>query len=87
MVVVSRDDVHSARSLVTVAPVTTRARGIQSEVALGKTEGLPRACVANADTLTTIPKSALVQFAGTLSPAKTAALDDAIRFSMGLGGG
>ena len=87
VVLVSRADPHSARSLVTVAPVTTRVRGIPSEVPLGAAEGLPRACVANADALTTISKRALVEYAGALSPAKLGALDDAIRHAMGLGGG
>ena len=87
VVLVSRDDVQSVRALVTVAPVTTRVRGIPTEVALGKHEGLPRPCVANADALATIPKRTLEQYAGTLSAAKTTALDDAIRFALGLDGG
>ena len=87
VVLVSREDVHSVRTLVTVAPVTTRVRDIPTEVALGKAEGLQRPCVVNADALTTIPKSSLTEYAGTLSPAKVTALDEAIRFALGLDGG
>ncbi|HXV86210.1 MAG TPA: type II toxin-antitoxin system PemK/MazF family toxin, partial [Gemmatimonadales bacterium] len=72
------------RSLVTVAPVTTIMRDIPVEVPLGRDEGLPRACVANADTIVTIPKDALAGYIGVLSPTKTAALDDAIRYALSL---
>jgi mRNA interferase MazF len=84
VVLVSRDEAYSVRELVVVVPVTTRARQIAVEVALGREEGLPRSCVANADIITTIPKSALTAYAGLLSPEKTIALDAAIRLAIGL---
>jgi len=65
-------------------PVTTRMRDIPVEVRLGQEEGLPRRCVANADTITTIPKDALAEYAGILGPDKMAALDGAIRFALDL---
>lgn len=84
VVLVSRDEAYGVRALVTVAPVTTRARGIPVEVPLGRQEGMPRACVANADALVTIPKGALTDYAGVLGSEKSRALDDAIRFALGL---
>ena len=84
VVLVSRDDAYGVRELVTVVPVTTRVRGIPAEVPLGRAEGLPRACAANADTITTIPKGTLVEYAGVLGAAKAEALDGAIRFALGL---
>lgn len=84
VVLASRDEAYAVRALVTVVPVTTRARGIPVEVRLGREEGLPRTCVANADTITTIPKSTLGSFAGVLGPDKLRALDEAIRFALGL---
>lgn len=84
VVLASRDEAYAVRSLVTVIPITTRARQIPVEVPLGRAEGLPRACVANADTIATIPKSALAGYAGVLGPEKVAALDRAIRFALGL---
>ena len=84
VVLVSRDEAYGVRALVTVVPVTTRARDIPVEVRLGREEGLPRACVANADTVTTIPKDVLSDYAGVLAPEKVAALDRAIRFALGL---
>jgi len=55
-VLLSRDDAYAIRSRLTVAPVTTRQRGIPSEVALGPEEGLPRPCVANLDSITSDPE-------------------------------
>ncbi len=84
VVLVSRDEAYTVRELVTVVPVTTRVRDIPVEVTLGRTEGLPRACVANADTITTIPKRALREYAGVLDGEKVAALDAALRFALSL---
>ena len=84
VVLVSRDEAYGVRELVTVVPVTTRVRGIPVEVPLGRAEGLPRACAANADTITTIPKRTLVEYAGVLGASKAEALDGAIRFALGL---
>ena len=84
VVLVSRDEAYAVRSLVTVVPVTTRVRDIPVEVPLGPPEGLPRASVANADLVTTIPKNALADYAGVLAPQQLAALDEALRFAIGL---
>lgn len=84
VVLVSRDEAYGVRALVTVVPVTTTVRDIPAEVPLGREEGLPRRCVANADTIATIPKNSLADYVGILGPAKTADLDAAIRFSLGL---
>lgn len=84
VVLVSRDEAYGVRALVTVVPVTTRVRDIPVEVRLGREEGLPRACVANADVVTTIPKDVLAGYVGVLGPDKVAALDEAIRFALGL---
>lgn len=84
VVLVSRNDRHSVRSLVTVAPVTTRVRRIPSEVPLGLPEGLPRSCVANTDAIITIHKDSLTHQVGALSTVKIEQLNEALRFSLGL---
>jgi mRNA interferase MazF len=84
VVLLSRDEAYVVRELVTVAPLTTRARRIPAEVGLAKRDGLPRACVANLDTITTIPKAALSARIATLDSVKLAAVDRAIRFALGL---
>ena len=75
VVLVSRDEAYQVRELVIVAPVTTRVRDLPTEVPLGRAEGLPRRCVANADILTTIPKRTLVTRAGALSAEQVAQLE------------
>jgi mRNA interferase MazF len=85
VVLVSRDEAYAVRQLVSVIPVTTRIRAIPVEVPLGREEGLPKRCVANVDTITTIPKAALVEYAGVLAPDKVELLDAAIRFALGTG--
>ncbi len=84
VVLVSRDEAYAVRALITVVPVTTRRRDIPVEVPLGREEGLPKACVANADTIVTIPKDSLTGYAGVLAPGKVSELDEAIRFALGL---
>ena len=81
---VSRDEAYKVRDQVIVAMVTTRIRRIPSEVPVGRDEGLPRPSVVNADALRTVPKHWLATRAGVLSPEKTIALDDALRFVLSL---
>jgi mRNA interferase MazF len=84
VVLLSRDEAYAVRELVTIAPVTTRVRGIPTEVPLGRSDGLPRACAANLDTITTIPKALLSGQIAALAPGKVAAVDRALRFALGL---
>jgi len=84
VILLSRDEAYEVRRLVTVAPVTIRVRGIPVEVPLGPKDGMPRECVANLDTVTTIPKDALRERLTVLSRPKMAAVDAALRFALGL---
>ncbi|MBI2923568.1 MAG: type II toxin-antitoxin system PemK/MazF family toxin [Planctomycetes bacterium] len=84
VILLSRDEAYAVRELVTVAPVTTRARAIPVEVPLGTRDGLPRACVANLDTITTIPKACLTRRITTLRPEKLIAVEEAILFALGM---
>ena len=84
VVLISRDEAYAVRSLVTVAPVTTRIREIPVEVELGPSDGLPKPCVVNLDSLVTIPKNLLREHLTILSPTKIAEIDQAIHFALGL---
>jgi mRNA interferase MazF len=84
VVLLSRNAAYRVRELISVAPVTTRVRGIPSEVSLGSDEGLPRACAANLDLLTTIPKRSLESRVSMLSPLKLSHVERALHFSLGL---
>ncbi len=84
VVLVSRNIAYAVRSKVTVMEVTTRARGLETEVPLGRKEGLPRACYANADNLFTIDKAWLTERAGVLGPEKVRGIDRALALALGL---
>ena len=80
----SRDDAYSVRSLVIVAPLTTRVRNIAAEVHLSVENGMPQDCVVNLDVMTTIPKDCLRSRIATLSPKKLREVEGAMRFALGL---
>lgn len=84
VVLLSRNEAYAIRELVTVAPVTTRIRGIPSEVPLGVEDGLPQQCVVNLDTITTIAKRSLRERLATLSPQKLKAVETALHFALSL---
>ena len=84
VLLLSRDEAYSVRSLITIAPVTTRVRGIASEVPLGTNDGLPHKCVANLDTINTIPKDCLRSRLAVLNAKKIKETDDAICFALGI---
>ncbi len=84
VVLLSRNEAYAVRELITVAPVTTRIRQIPTEVPLGSEEGLPKRCVVNLDTITTIPKATLTDRISTLAVEKMAEVERALRFALGL---
>ena len=84
VVLLSRNEAYAVRSLVTVAPITTRIRHIPSEVLLGTDDGMPRECAANLDSITTIPKDCLRERLVSLPPEKLRDIEKAIHFALGL---
>lgn len=66
VVILTREVARPFLTQVTVIPVTSRIRGLATEVALGRQNGLDHDCVANADGITTIAASALRQQIGFL---------------------
>jgi len=83
VVVLTRTGAIEGRRRVTVAPVTRTARGIRSEVAVGKKEGLSTDSVVTADNIMTVPKWALADRPlGALGPLKRRELDHAIRYAL-----
>ena len=83
-ILLTRDRAIAVRTWVTVVPLTGRARGLPVEVPLGPRDGVPRACVANADNILTVPKSRVTKRVGPLAPDKLRAVEDALRFALAL---
>lgn len=84
VLLLSRDESYAVRGLVTVGPITTRIRGIPVEVSLGRKDGLPRNCVVNLDSITTIPKAAISERLTALSTEKVRAAEEALRFALAI---
>jgi mRNA interferase MazF len=66
VLVLTRSTVAARLTRVVVAPVTTVARDIPTEVALGPAEGVVGGSVANFDNVQLVPVSALLQRAGSV---------------------
>jgi mRNA interferase MazF len=66
VLVLTREEVRAVRRLVTVAPVTSTARGLRSEVVVGRRNGLDHDSVVNLDSIATIPRELLMRPIGVL---------------------
>jgi len=69
---------------VTVVGITSRVRGLPTEVHLGPAHGLARDCVANCDNLFTLEKRSLGAYRGSLGFDDAGRLDDALRIALDL---
>ena len=84
-VIVSRQDVIDSRfSTAVCAPVFTRGQGLETQVAVGPDEGLKHESWIMCDNLASVRKSELTQFVGSLSRARIAELDCALRIALEL---
>ncbi len=84
VLLLSRDEAYAVRNLVVGSPVTTRIRGLPTEVRLGPEDGLPRASVVNLDVIVTVSKGRLRRRIATLTSDKMGAVETAIHFALGL---
>ncbi len=66
VLVITRDEVMDVRTYVTVAEVTTQARGLAVEVAIDTDTGIHHPSVVNCDGLHTVSQQRLTQRLGAL---------------------
>jgi mRNA interferase MazF len=83
-VVLTRAEVAAVRRQVTVAPITSRIRGLSVEVLVGKGQGLDHESVVNVDNVQTVPSTAVGPFIGVLSPVQEHLLARAVRYAFDL---
>jgi mRNA interferase MazF len=85
-VVVSRDFIASNDDVATVvcAPIYREAVGLDSEVLIGRDDGLPHDSSVRCDVLTLLFKRKLTHFIGSLSVAKTHELNRALAYALDL---
>ncbi|MDP9183362.1 MAG: type II toxin-antitoxin system PemK/MazF family toxin [Actinomycetota bacterium] len=70
VLIVTRSEAIPVLTWIVVAPVTRTVRGIPTEVALGRREGLPDACAASFDNIQPIRRTFLTSRVGRLSPTR-----------------
>lgn len=84
VLVLTRELVRPFLTRVTVAPITTKARGLSTEVPVGPANGLEAACVVNCDSIVTVPVNALGRRIGALLPGQELGLTAAIHAAFDL---
>jgi mRNA interferase MazF len=84
-VIASRQsEIDSRFSTVICAPIFTNGHGAASQVSIGTDEGMKHDCWIWCDGLTSIPKSVLTQYVGSLSGAKLMEFNRALASAIGL---
>jgi mRNA interferase MazF len=66
VLVLTREPVRAAMRRVTIAPITSTAKGLSTEVPVGPPNGLDQPCVVSCDHIITIDKAALGRHLGFL---------------------
>jgi len=84
VLVLTRELVRPHLTHVTVAPITTRIRGLSCEVRVGSANGLDSPSVVNCDGIVTVETDALGAQVGVLLDAQEVALTDAIHAAFDL---
>lgn len=76
--VLTRETARGAMTKVTVAPITTTAKGLSSEVRVGRANGLDAECAVALDNVVTVPVELLGRTVGYLSSTQEAELARAV---------
>ena len=84
VLILTRDQVRPYLNTVTVAPITTKIRGLSTEVPVDSTNGLAERSVVACDHITTVPVAAIGEQIGRLLDAQESELAAAIRAAFDL---
>ncbi len=83
MVIITRQSVLLLLRTAMVAPVTSKIRGLPSEVPVGAAEGLKHDSVVNLDWVQTVEQRHLRHYVGSLDEAKMAQVCRALAIATG----
>jgi mRNA-degrading endonuclease toxin of MazEF toxin-antitoxin module len=84
VIVLTRTEVLDVRALVTVAEISTSARGLAAEVEIDHAAvGLGRASVINCDGLHTVAQSTLATLVGEVDQATLGRVCSAVSYALG----
>jgi mRNA interferase MazF len=84
VLILTRDSAIQFLHSVTVAPITSRVRGIPTEVLLTPDDGMPQSCAANFDNIQTVPKQKLGERITGLPARRLAEVAAAAAFALGI---
>jgi mRNA interferase MazF len=84
VLILTRELVRPHLNTVTIAPITTRIRGLSTEVPVDTANGLHERSVVACDHITTIPVAVIGEQIGRLLDAQEADLTEAIRAAFDL---
>ncbi|GAA3193274.1 type II toxin-antitoxin system PemK/MazF family toxin [Dactylosporangium siamense] len=84
VLVLTRERIRPHMRSVTIAPITTRIRGLLTEVPVGPQNGLDRPSVVSCDNIETVDRDALGPLVGYLLPDQEQALARAITVAFDL---
>lgn len=83
VLVLTRDATLRVLNKVTVAPLTSMIRGLDSELVVGGAEGVPKPSVVSLDNILTVPRQLLDGDAlGALGAERIPELDRALRYAL-----
>lgn len=83
VLVLTRPEVIDVRQLITVAEITTTARGLAVEIPLDEAAGLERASVVNCDGIHTVARSILLSRVGGVDADTMARVCRAVGYALG----
>lgn len=83
-VIVTRQTAIPFLASVTIASISTRVRGLPTEVQLERDQGLTGGSVINCDNLFTVPKDAIARTRGEVGPEQNLRLHAALAIALGL---
>lgn len=84
VVILTREEIRPYLTWVTVAPITSTKRGLQTEVAVGQRNGLDHESVLSCDNLETIRATEIGRQIGFLLPSQERALTEALHAAFDL---
>ncbi len=83
VLILTRNSVIDYIGEVTVAPITSRVRGIPSEVPLGRADGMAKDCAVNCDHLQTVSKDKVGALIVALPSVRLTEISQAVQFALG----
>ena len=83
VLLLTREPMLGRLNEVTIAPITTTIRNLDSEVRLSVAEGMPADCVVNCDHLQTLPRHKLGDVITQLSLIQLEEVERALLYALG----